>query len=306
MVQSKDIVFIPMATVSFVVNATVLTVLIRYKTLRSNTTNKLLINLLACYSLCDVITCIGCVTHMETWQFSVATAVASVLALTMLTIDRMLVIALPYRYENLPKRVPYLLIVITWLIPSLYYVLSKVFNKQRKNTMYVLSVVVIGCISLVATNTIVFLNARKQLKKICKTSVCTAPKSCDSDTKTTPRPVFCKKQAKLAESCFGVVIIYVVCWFPLLMEKFLVSMDMREVSRAVFVTTRGFVFASSIITPAFYAWHNRNIKRQLKLCCKLTSSAKEDGLAQHCTHDAQSKRSKSSKNSSGVTMITAI
>ena len=273
-------IFLVLSSVGLIENLLFIIVIITDRKLRRIVANKFFLNVTI---WCFLFDCVGVVRsgvdlkEVHIIDVLITTVVASALAITSLTLDRMLAIKFPYRYQALPPWPSYLAIFLCWVMPLSYLVASFVIGdyakKFTRNCIFV-STSIVTIISLLFSNIIIFIEAQKQLSKICKTQIHVFqidddPTSLSSNSTSSPSRCHQKRvrrEAHLAYCCFGVVIIYCVLWLPITIE-FLVSGMTDHPSDVM----RVLAYMNPVLMPAFYAWYNRNVRNSIRarLCCSL-------------------------------------
>ena len=268
--------------IGLIENLLIIFVILADRTLRKNLANQFFVNLMVWYFLFDLASLLRSVVSsmgMNVVDLLITTIIASSLAISALTLDRMLAIKFPYRHHSLPRWVPCLVIIFCWAIPIAYLILSFVLEDEIKDftrgcIFVTTNITAIVC--LVVSNTIIFVEARMQLKKIEKTQVrTTSPKdeqfssnALQSKSKTVSANKV-KSETRLAYICFGVVITYIIFWLPMTLEYLINGLQRQRPSEA----TRVLVYLNAIVMPVFYAWFNKSVKKSLKSrMCRIHST----------------------------------
>ena len=297
----EHIVQVIFSFVALFIDVAILIVAMASKYLRSGNHDKLFMNLLASYSVFSALTCIGILCRIDLRDYVCLVVAVSVLALAFLTLDRMLVIKLPYRYHRLNSNIVYIEIATCWIIPTVYYVIStKIFTGSKlKTRALILIFIPLGGIGiLIVSNMIVFLEAFRQLQKIMKTSV--RPNNMKSETSTSNSTVTdnsagisksdghkdskdiavinnekvgrqqppimsmskLRREMKLLYSCFQMVLLFAVTWLPLTVYL-LVNMKTGRMPGRTYLL-RVLVYVNAILTPLIYIYHSKKIKRHVR------------------------------------------
>lgn len=263
------------------------------KKLRKRRANKLLLNLLVSDGIVCVSFIVYCANVMVTSnnassfydlylqqrKFVVLTDVAVVLSLlnlTLITLDRLIAVKWPFFYdERIQTKQIFIAIGIIWattityglILVLLYHVLDPDTTLYFGNVVF--SVVTIsGFIILLASNSFVFVEARKQLRAIKKVSVEHINKSKKRENK------FRKKECRLVRLNAGLILYFFLFWINavIITVKLLIYSDEIKppINLRYVLASWYLVYIYYMFNPLWYVAMSYDVKREMILLFKGT------------------------------------
>lgn len=186
--------------------------------------------------------------------------ILTALMMVAISVERFIAVLYPFFYINKIKVAHiYIVIASVWLLSIAYGFSGIVVAVFEREEGYVLSsygwivIIIVAYISLAASNTVLFIIAKKQIRLIAAT------KNKDDHKNKTKR-----QEIKAARICFGVVLTFMVCYVPKLIDaiKQLVT-GRRETNQlhSLFIQY-GFIL-KTISDPIVYVIMNKDMKRKL-------------------------------------------
>ena len=265
-------------------------VLLCNKKLRRRPSNKFLLNLL----ISDGLVCISFISYhvylMITWDneksfyenyllkksFILLVDVViclSVSNFSLITLDRLIAVKWPFFYEDrIHTKQAFTVITVVWVVTVAYGIILIILfnvlehkNSRRLGHVAFIAVAIAGFITLLTTNCFVFVEARKQLKAIEKTSVV-------PNNKSNRKIEFLKKEFRLVRINIGLILCFFLFWINAVIVKFklLVYADENELHLHL-----EYVVAAVYLVHLYYLcnplWHvtlNHDVKQEVKLFFK--------------------------------------
>ena len=271
-----------LSSVALLINVLVVTVMLWYQKTKKRHSNKILLNGL----ISDVVVCISLIsfyTHLyfvlENTQsfyyvyvrqrkFDVLLNVLvclSLLNFTLLTSDRLVAVKWPFSYEvEIQAKHIYFAVGFEWsftivfglILLIIYVTIDPSRVLAAANVMFIITFLS-GFITLLTSNTFIFIEARKQLHAIDKLTVAGREKLEEN------RRMFRKKELRLVKLNIGMIIFFFLFWFNALIV---------DIYSLALSGPMGFTYMSSawylvhiyyIFNPMWYASMNQGVKRQL-------------------------------------------
>ena len=258
--------------------------------------NLLFINLLSSYAIFNTLAFTGLLVQVDLIDYSALAITVSILALCILTVDRVITIRLPYRYKSQHTCLICLQVAMCWTIPASYYGLqmSLVGHDLQYRAAMLIFVPIAGSILLLVANSLIFVVAHRQLKDILRTTAHLSnqyrPNIQNLDFKEnmpiygseTHFKLFCdterkvkdaaklKREVHMVYSCFEMVILFSVTWLPLSLYLLITMESHHGKMTGYSFLLRVPVFLNSIVTPFVYILRNRSLKRAIsnRWCCQ--------------------------------------
>ena len=283
--------FIVLASFALLLDMFVILLMLWNKKLRKRRSNKLLLNLL----ISDGIVCVSFITYCANVNVSSNDAssfydlylqqlkifvlidvvvLLSLLNLTLITLDRLIAVKWPFFYEDrIQTKQMFIAIGITWTITIVHgIVLVILFHVLDPDTTFYLAnvvfsvVIITGFIVLLASNSFVFVEARRQLRAIEKISIAHLNKSKIRGNK------FRKKECRLVRINVGLVLCFFLFWINtvIITVKLLIYSDEIHppISSRYMLVSWYLVYIYYISNPLWYVGLSRDVKREVILFFK--------------------------------------
>ena len=249
--------------------------------------NLLFINLLSSYSVFNITVFISFLVQIDIIDYAALAVIVSVLALCIITIDRVITIKLPFRYKSQRTWMICLEIATCWIVPVLYYIVqwTLVGPKLEYRALMLICVPIAGATVLLIANSLLFVVGRTQLKKILKTTghitdkrarfishtsqnsslFSTKVHSTVSDDSLRYSKVIAKlkKELQLMYSCFEMVILFSVSWLPMSLYLLFTMESLHGMMPGYTYLLRLPVYLNAIITPLVYILRCRKLRRAI-------------------------------------------
>ena len=278
--------FIVFSSFALLLDIFVILLMLWNKKLRKGRANKLLLNLL----LSDGTVCISFITYcanlmvasnntssfydlyLQQRKFVVLTDVVvflSLLNLTLITLDRLIAVKWPFFYEDrIQTKQIFIAIGIIWattityglILILLYHLLDPDTTLYFGNVVF--SVVIMsGFIILLASNSFVFVEARKQLRAIEKISVEHVNRSNRRKNK------FRKKECRLVRINIGLILYFFIFWINavIITVKLLIYSDEINppVNLRYVLASWYLVYIYYMFNPLWYVALSHDVKREV-------------------------------------------
>ena len=182
------------------------------------------------------------------------------------TLDRAIAVKKPFYYEDkFNGKMVIRITVLQYIVTALYLVVLIVTNtkmldrKKYFSLMKVLfiSVISLGFLALTVSNTIVYIEARKQIKTILKLT------SNNHDQRQSSR----QKEYRIVRINVGMVLVFVLCWTP-----FLVSICQQQSGKESQDTMTAALFLVAfnyVLDPIIYVSLSKDVKEQITRVLRL-------------------------------------
>ena len=276
-----------LSIIGLTVNFATLGLTLFHKKLRESNADILFLNLIASYSVFSGLTCIGIMAKVNLKEYAAVTVLVSIIALSSLSLDRMMVIKFPFRYITWPKWIVILEIAVCWIFPGIFYATIKPSLDMHTKCLLLGIIPLSGALLLTVSNTFVFITARRHLKEILKTAghlhiensddglsekVSESPANNTSvrssdvkKVKETIKYAFTlKREVKLVYSCFEIVILFSSTCLPLSFHQLYQQSQSHTGMPGKTYVLRGMVYLNTIFTPIVYIYHNTTMRREMK------------------------------------------
>ena len=289
--KSYPISLIALSSFALLLDILVIVLMLCKKKLRQRPANKFLLNLL----ISDGIVCISLITYegrlLAVWDdskslvenyhmlqsfviFLYVAVVLSMLNLTLITPDRLIAVKWPFFYEDkVHTKQSFIAVAVVWGITIAFaIVLVTLFNILHPQTLrYIVNatfvaVVLTGFITLLVSNSFVFVEARAQLKAIEKVAYSIENISLEpSDKENNKEKEFRKKEFRLVKNNIGLILCFFLFWINTLVLSVYMLAYADEVHPPIPLK---YVFASwylvhiyYIINPLWYVTLSYDVKR---------------------------------------------
>ena len=243
-------------------HAAVIFVVLKPHSLRKNKSNQLLLNLSLGHVLTGASNFLGLWINANLSNLTYGGYIYGVLSLLMLTIDRCLLIQMPFKYNNMPVCIHIFFLVISPTITVLYLVDSIFVQGSRTNVttneteMKKFIYGIAGTIILLAIpNFLIYLTLQRQKKRIKALQV-------SSGDESTLRHNVGPKEMKAFYVCLGCVMTFGLLWLPALSIKVLelyfdVDIPYKYFSPAVSVAA-----LNPLADAVVFVWFNKSTERE--------------------------------------------
>ena len=283
-----------LSSFALLLNIFVIVLMLRNKKLRRRPANKFLLNLL----LSDAIVCISFISYaghlLTKWDdkksffenyfvlqnsvvFFYVVIVLSMLNFTLITIDRLIAVKWPFFYMNrIHTRESLIAIAVVWgitvaymiIMVTLFNVLLPQTSRYLGNVTFV-AVVIVGFITLFVSNSFVFAEAKRHLRRIEKITYNIENISVELSNKSNSKEEhFRKKEFRLVRINIGLILCFFLFWINvfILFIKLLVYTD--EVKKPIhfeyILASWYLVHIYYICNPLWYVVLSYDVKREVK------------------------------------------
>ena len=194
-------------------------------------------------------------------NFLFVAVVLSMLNLTLITLDRLIAVRWPFFYEDkVHTKQSFIAIAVVWGITiALAVVMVTLFNILHPQTArYIgnaafIAVVLTGFITLLVSNSFVFVEARAQLKATEKVAYSIENISLEpSDNSKNKEKIFRKKEFKLVKNNIGLILCYFLFWINTLVLTVNMLAYADEVDPPIPLT---YVLASWYLVHIYYIFN---------------------------------------------------
>lgn len=248
-----------------ILNISVSTLILKQKKLRKKKNNKLFLNLQICHIFISIL---GTLTIFYPTRLKVIISngllIELYLSMIITSTDRFISIKYPFKYQKVRTKTITIAIGIAW-IPSVLFVSIAVALNVNQYFCTVLSTILISSATILLSifNLNIYIIAKRH-----KDSIMRLIKVIEGND---------KQMAKISKStyvCFAIVFSFIILWMPYLIHNILVLLkSYRPDSENTFTKTVEHVaLYNSLIDPLLFVCFSKDVKRELKKVCKMTSS----------------------------------
>lgn len=185
------------------------------------------------------------------------------------TMDRLITIKHPYRYERIKVSQIVVIILNSWL-PGMAFIAGSIVTKTSQESMSAISIVLIGLamIVLITSNLLIHIIAKRHWIVIRQQSL---PKSIDRKT-----PIE-KKRLKSTYVCLAIVISFLVFWLPYFIHGILL-LTKRDVGKRVTGCVEVLAVANSVFFPLLFVLFRKDVKKELSRLFKKKKPTTESSV----------------------------
>ena len=286
--------WVVLSSFGMLLNVFVIVLMLRKKNLRRRPANKFLLNLL----VSDGIVCLSFISYaghlLTKWDdtksffenyfilqnsvvFFYVVVVLSMLNFTLITIDRLIAVKWPFFYMNrIHTRESFIAIAVVWGITITYMVIMiTLFNVLLPQTSRYLgnvtfvAVVIVGFITLFISNSFVFVEARRHLRRIEKITYNIENISLELSNKSNSKEeAFRKKEFRLARINIGLILCFFLFWinvFILFIKLLVYTDEKKKPIRFEYILASWYlVHVYYICNPLWYVMLSYDVKREVK------------------------------------------
>ena len=286
--------WVVLSSSGLLLNIFVIVLMLRKKNLRRRPANKFLLNLL----VSDGIVCLSFISYaghlLTKWDdtksffenyfilqnsvvFFYVVVVLSMLNFTLITIDRLIAVKWPFFYMNrIHTRESFIAIAVVWGITITYMVIMiTLFNVLLPQTSRYLgnvtfvAVVIVGFITLFISNSFVFVEARRHLRRIEKITYNIENISLELSNKSNSKEeAFRKKEFRLARINIGLILCFFLFWinvFILFIKLLVYTDEKKKPIRFEYILASWYlVHVYYICNPLWYVMLSYDVKREVK------------------------------------------
>ena len=279
--------FIMLSSVALLINAFVVTIMLWNQKLRKRHSNKILLNGLisnavVCSSLISFSAHLCLVlentqsfyyVYVRQRKFDVLVNVLvclSLLNFTLLTLDRLVAVKFPFFYEvKIQAKHIYFAVGFNWgftiifgvILLIIYVTIDPSRVLSAANIMFIVTFLC-GFITLLTSNTFIFIEARKQLHAIEKLTVADREKSKEK------RRMFRKKELRLVKLNIGMIICFFIFWVNALIVDIYSLALSGPMGFTYMLVAWYLVHIYYLCNPMWYVSMNEDVKRELKVFFK--------------------------------------
>ena len=274
--KSYTISLIVLSSFALLLDILVIVLMSCKKKLRQRPASKFLLNLL----ISDGIVCISLITYqgrlLAVWDgcksfvenyyilqspviFLFVAVVLSMLNLTLITLDRLIAVNGRFYEDKVHTKQSFIAIAVVWGITiALAVAMVTLFNILHQTARYIgnaafIAVVLTGFITLLVSNSFVFVEARAQLKATEKVAYSIENISLEpSDNSKNKEKKFRKKEFKLVKNNIGLILCYFLFWINTLVLTVNMLAYADEVDPPIPLT---YVLASWYLAHIYYIFN---------------------------------------------------
>ena len=286
--------WVVLSSFALLLNIFVIVLMLRKKNLRRRPANKFLLNLL----VSDGIVCLSFISYaghlLTKWDdtksffenyfilqnsvvFFYVVVVLSMLNFTLITIDRLIAVKWPFFYMNrIHTRESFIAIAVVWgiiitymvIMITLFNVLLPQTSRYLGNVTFV-AVVIVGFITLFISNSFVFVEARRHLRRIEQITYNIENISLELSNKSnSTEEAFRKKEFRLARINIGLILCFFLFWinvFILFIKLLVYTDEKKKPIRFEYILASWYlVHVYYICNPLWYVMLSYDVKREVK------------------------------------------
>ena len=292
--KDYPISFMVLSFFALVLYTFVIILMLRNKKLRRKPANNFLLNIL----IADGIVCIAFISFagevFERWRaernfyenyfkletFNIFVDVAVVLSMlhfTLITVDRLIAVKWPFFYmDRIHTKESFIAIAVLWVITIVYtivrIILSNVLDSQTSKYVGKITsgvLVTAGFMTLIMSNSFVFVEARRHLRKLEKISRNVENISAESSDKSSNKERnFRKKEFRLVKINIGLILCFFLFWINFLIVSIKLLIHNGEMEPPL---PMNYILASLyllhmyyICNPLWYVTLSYDVKREVK------------------------------------------
>ena len=227
------------SVIGVILNGALIILLIKRPALRSNSTNKFLLNLMITGFGITINTMVMEILHVsKKYEHSyhiphmvsvLISSIAFEMSLLLVTIDRFIAVQLPLRYRDiLSTGMVYLLTSMIWLISLIATIIGIATVSTHRHTPVIklmsilitvfIALSLVSMFVLTAVNLAVFRQVKRQIDFLISVTVPT-------EENANSREKLKKQEIKSAYLCFAMVFSFIICWLPAVIKGFHIVAD---------------------------------------------------------------------------------